>query len=285
MPSEGPGPAEGRQGLERADGVVFVLDEPQDLVNVAGTVRAMKNMGLGQLRLVRPAEFDAYRITGIAHRTEDVVERIRIFDSLREALADVTYVVGTTARPRTAARNYVHPRDMAPGLVERSQDGPVAVVFGREDRGLDNQALDLCHAVAVVPGNPDHPTLNLAQAVLLVAYEVHLAAAPEPAPFPRGKRSAGPTPLGELEQTYEALRDGLEAINFFKARNPDTVMRTLRTLVARAEPDRHEAGLLRAVGYEIGHYVHRLRTGAFSGGHPEGQGDAAPDREDSSHTE
>lgn len=259
MPSESrAGEADATQEGDPADGLVFVLDQPQDLVNVAGAVRALKNMGFRRLRLVRPAEFDPYRITGMAHRTDDVVAGIQIYESLSEALADATYVVGTTARPRTAARNYARPRELAPSLVSRARGGPVAVLFGREDRGLDNQALDLCHSVAIAPGNPDHATLNLAQAVLLLAYELHLAATTDTVSLPQGKRSAGPTPLDELERTFGALQGGLEAINFFKARNPDTVMRTFRTLVARAEPDRHEAGLLRAVGYEIGHYVDRL---------------------------
>ena len=254
---------DGKAGCD--SGIVFVLDEPQNLVNIAGTVRAMKNMGLKDLRLVRPAEFDPYRVTGIAHRTDDVVDRIQVHDTLPDALADATYVVGTTARARTAQRNYGLPREMAPGLVARSQEGLVAVVFGREDRGLDNDALDLCHRVAVVPGNLEHPTLNLAQAVLLVAYELHLAQTTEIVSFPKGKRSEGPTPSAELEQTFQALRGGLEAINFFKARNPDTVLRTLRTMVSRAEPDRHEAGLLRAMGYEIGHYVKRLQSNLAAG--------------------
>lgn len=239
--------------------VVVVLDQPQDLVNIAGTVRAMKNMGLSRLRLVTPAVFDAWRIEGIAHRSGDILERAQIFETLEEALSDAVFIVGTSARPRTAHRNYTRPREVAPQVVDRAQDGPVALVFGREDRGLSNQALDLCHSVAIAPTAPDYSSLNLAQAVLLLCYEVALAAEVGSEPLPRGRRSTRPATAQELENTYAALQDGLARIEFFKAREPDAILRTIRTLVARAEPDLQEAGILRAIGFEIGHYLDRFR--------------------------
>ena len=101
----------------------IVLHQPQDLVNIAAAVRAMANMGLERLTLVDPAEFDTRRITGIAHRTEPVVEAARLAGTLEEALADATYVVGTSARPRTAQRNYRRPRDLAPRILRRAQTG------------------------------------------------------------------------------------------------------------------------------------------------------------------
>jgi TrmH family RNA methyltransferase len=244
--------------------VVVVLDEPQDLVNIAGVVRAMKNMGLRELRLVRPAEFDPWRITGIAHRSEDLVEGARTFDRLDEALEDCVHVVGTTARARTAQRNYARPRDLAPEIVARAREGPVALLFGREDRGLSNEALDLCHAVAIVPTDPDYSSLNLAQAFLILAYELFLAAEGDHEPLPRGKRYTRPANRGELELMFKALYQGLDAMDFFRARNPETVMRTLRTLLARAEPDAQEAGLMKAVGFGISNYLELLRRGVIS---------------------
>lgn len=238
------------------DNIVVVLDEPQDLVNIAGVIRAMKNMSLSRLRLVRPDEFDAHRIAGIAHRSEDLIEATRHFDSLEEAVADAVHVLGTTARGRTAGRNYVRPREVAPLLLERTVDGPVALLFGREDRGLTNRGLDLCHSVAVIPTDPEYSSLNLAQAVLVLTYEIFLAGGAEE-PLPEGKRSTRPAEAGELEEMYAALRDGLERIEFFKARNPRTVMRTVRTLLGRAEPDLREARLMRAMGFEIGNYLER----------------------------
>lgn len=240
--------------------VVLVLDHPQDLVNIAGVVRVMTNFGLSRLRLVKPAEFDGYRIGGIAHRSEGVVDSATLHETLRDALADATYVVGTTARARTAGRNYVRPRDAAGEVVGAARaGGTVAVVFGREDRGLSNEALDLCHAVSIVPTGPEHPSLNLAQAALVHAYEIFLEVGSAPEELPRGRRATRPPTQEELEKTYAALQAGLGRIEFFKARRPEAVMRTLRRLVAKAEPDLREARLLAAVGYEIGHYLDRMQ--------------------------
>ena len=240
------------------ENVVVVLDHPQNLVNIAGAVRAMKNMGIYRLRLVNPAEYDTWRIGGIAHRSADVAENAETFDSLPEALSDAIHVVGTTARARTAHRNYVRPRDAAPLIMERAQMGVVALVFGREDRGLENDALDLCHSVAIIPTNPEYSSLNLAQATLLLTYEVFLAAGGEGGPLPRGRRATRPATVEELENTYAALEQGLDRIDFFKARTPEAILRTIRTVVSRAEPDLQEAGILRAIGFEIGAYLDRL---------------------------
>lgn len=261
--------------------VVVVLDETQDLVNIAGVVRAMRNMGLSRLRLVNPVEFDAWRITGIAHRCDAIVEAAEIVDSLDAALADAVWVVGTSNRARTAQRNYVRPRDHAPEILQRTTEGTVALLFGREDRGLSNEALDRCHAVAVIPADPEYSSLNLAQAFLILAYELYLAAGGGSPPLPRGRRAGPPATHADLERMYGAVEEGLHRIDFFRARTPDGVMRTLRTLLGRAEPDVQEAGVVGAVGYGIGKYLDRLeqqqgdplalRSGAGEGKEPDGE--------------
>lgn len=239
--------------------VVVVLDHPQDLVNVAAVTRVVMNFGLSGLRLVQPADFDPYRIGGIAHRSDALVEATTLHDTLEEAVADCVWVVGTTARARTAGRNYVRPRQGAADVVRKTVEGPVAIVFGREDRGLSNEALDLCHAVVIIPTS-EYSSLNLAQACVVVAYEVFLAADAAPGELPRGRRATRPPTQAELEVTYRGLRQGLDAIDFFKARKPAAVMRTLRTVIARAEPDLREAKLLAALGFEVDHYIDRLRA-------------------------
>lgn len=162
-----------RAMLDRfTENFVIVLNEPQDLVNIAGTARAMMNTGLRRLRLVNPAEYDEWRITGIAHGGEVVLERTERCDSLEAALADAGHVVGTTARRRAAPHIWQHPREAARPLLRLAAEpepaGPVVIVFGREDAGLSNENLDLCDRVLTVPTDPRRPSLNLAQAVLLV---------------------------------------------------------------------------------------------------------------------
>jgi TrmH family RNA methyltransferase len=253
-PSTPPAPTEVASPLDR---VVVVLDHPQNVVNIAAVIRAMKNMALGRLRLVNPGDFDPWRIEGIAHRSEDIIESAQVFGSLEEALADCVWVVGSSARSRTANRNYVRPREAAAKLIDAAEGGPVALLFGREDRGLDNAALDLCHNIAVIPTNPDYSSLNLAQAVMVIAYEVFLASGEGDAPLPRGRRATAPATREDLELAYRALEGGLHRIEFFKARKAESVLRTLRTTLARADLDHRESRLFAAIGFEIGHYLDR----------------------------
>lgn len=259
-----------------ATGIFVVLHQPQDLVNVAGVVRAMANMGLERLTLVDPAHFDRRRITGIAHRTDEVVDRIRLAATLEDALADATYVVGASARPRTARRNYHRPRALAPRILRRARDGNVALVFGREDRGLANEDLDRCHDVLVAPTAPGYSSLNLAQAVLLVAYELLLARGGGTEALPPGKRSLGPASVAELEEMYGALEAGLDRIAFFKSRKAESVMRVLRTIFGRTTLDAHEARLVRSVGYEVRNCVARLEDGTAAQRGERGSGVGGP---------
>ena len=103
--------------------IIIVLDNPKHLVNIAGVVRVMMNMGISQLRLVNPSNYDIHRIDGIAHRSRQLAETAQIYSTLTEALADTTFIVGTTARPRTAQRNYSKPRDIAPRIIEKTIQG------------------------------------------------------------------------------------------------------------------------------------------------------------------
>lgn len=251
--------------------VHVVLAEPQNIVNIAGVVRAMANMGLDRLRLVNPAEFDAYRITGIAHRCDHIVDAPEFFESLHDAVADCVYVVGTTARARTAKRNYDRPRRLAEHLVERAAEGPVAVVMGREDRGLSNEDLDLCNAAAIIPTDPNYSSLNMAQAFLLMAYEIFLAAQGANRDLPTNRRATAPATQADLEETYDAIEQGLWKLDFFKARKPESVLRTIRTTLSRAEPELREARVFRAIGFEIVHVINRIeRAMEAEGGVDEG---------------
>jgi TrmH family RNA methyltransferase len=238
--------------------IIVVLHEPQDLVNIAHVVRGMKNFGFRDLRLVAPREFDAYRIEGIAHQTQDVLARVRVFDALASALADCIHVVGFTARGRTAKRGLRRPRQAAAEIGDRAGQGPVALLFGREDRGLPNEALDLCHSVVTIPTSPAYASLNLAHAVVLMLYELALARGDETRPFKAPRRRAGPAPIEELERLFADIERALTAIEFFKTRNPETVMRTVRDAVHRVPLDVREAKLARAMAIEVIKYRDRL---------------------------
>jgi TrmH family RNA methyltransferase len=240
--------------------LVVVLWQTQDLVNIAGTVRAMKNFGLRRLRLVSPAEWDPWRIEGIAHDTGEIVAAAELFDDLETALADCSFAVAMTARGRRAKRSVARPREIAGELLSRAAEpdqGPVAILFGREDSGLPNHALDLCHRSVTIPTNPTHPSLNLAQAVLVVAYELWMVAEGRAQPFKAPRRAAPPAPVQLLERMFADVERALWSIDFFKSRQTESVMRTLREVGHRAELDQREASFLRAIAIEVVKYLDR----------------------------
>jgi tRNA/rRNA methyltransferase/tRNA (cytidine32/uridine32-2'-O)-methyltransferase len=238
---------------------IVVLHHPQDLVNIAGVVRVLKNFGLRELRLVRPAVYDPYRIGGIAHKSDDLLKRVQLFDQLDQALADCAHVVGLTARQRTAKRNMQLPKEAIAEILGHPERQPAALLFGPEDRGLTNAELDRCHRVVTIPTDPSYPSLNLVQAVAIMAYEFFQARGVPPFKPPR--RQAPPATREQLERLFADARRALEAIDFFKTRNPEAIMRTVREVVHRASPDARETELARAICFELIRALERKRSG------------------------
>lgn len=244
------------------DHVTIVLNQPQDPVNIGGVVRAMKNMGLARLHLVEPQGFDPYRIEGVAHTGMDIIRSARVFDDLAGAVAGARLVMGSSARGRRARRTYVRPWEAASQMLGAARRGEeVAVVFGREDRGLSNEDLDLCSRVVVIPTDPEHSSLNLAQAVLVVAYELARAAEiggrlKEP------RRSASRATRSQIEELAVEIQRSLEAVDFFKAHKVTAIMRTVREVIGRADLDERETALFKAMAYEVRNFLRRHGFGA-----------------------
>src|SRR5215207_5570285 len=240
----------------RLSRVAVVLYEPQDPVNIAATVRAMKNMGASTLRLVRPCAYDPVRLEGIAHDTWDVIDRIAHFPDFDAAVADCVRLVGFTARRRSAKWQILDPRTAAADALDYAEDGLVGMVFGREDSGLPNEILDRVHAAVTIP-TTEHASLNLAQAVLIGLYELHLAAGDATRVLPPARKEAPPPTAEELELFFEDLTKALEKIQFFKTRYAEHIMRSMRAMVGRADPDARELMLLRAIFIEVVRYIER----------------------------
>ena len=238
--------------------VVVVLHEPQDHVNIGAAVRAMANMGVSQLRLVRPVDYEAVRLEGIAHGTRTLIDAIVHYDTFDAAVADCVRVVGFTARRRAAKWRIIDPKVAAGELLSAAHDGSVALVFGREDAGLPNEVLDRVHSAVIIPTSA-HSSMNLAQAVLIGLYELHLAAGDSTRTIAPPRKDAPPATEAELEQFYLDAAQSLDAIEFFKTRHVEHIMRTVRSLTARAAPDARELSLMRAMAIEIRNYMKRLR--------------------------
>ena len=242
--------------MTRLANVVVILVEPQDPVNIAATVRAMKNMGVSELRLVRPVAYDKDRLEGIAHNTWDVLDRMRVFPDFESAAGDCVRLVAFTARRRSAKWRIIDPKVAAAELVDAAPEGPVAMIFGREDSGLPNDIIDRAHAAVIIP-TTEHSSLNLAQAVLIALYELHLAAGDASRVIPPPRKDAPAATEAQLEQWYGDAERGLEAIDFFKTRQRALIMRTVRSLTVRASPDAREISLIRAMAIEVLRFLER----------------------------
>jgi len=245
-------------------GIVLVLDRPRDPVNVGAVVRLMGNFGLPRLRLVEPAAFDPAQVLRLARRGQAVLEGIVRYPSLPDALADCGYVIGTTRRARAIARPVLTPEEAAPLLLAAGNtERPAAILFGPEDFGLDNAALDRCHAILTIPAVPEDASLNLAQAALLVAYELRVAAL---ARGPVGGEEPSPTALSatgaDLEAMYAGLRAMLEAM--YPVQIPgrtEQTMARLRAFLTRAQPSEAEARLLEGIFQHLAHALPDRRDG------------------------
>ena len=237
--------------------LVVVLNNPQNLVNVASVVRAMKNFGLRNLRLANPEEaLDSKRMTGIAHGCDDVVKRIEVFEHLDAALADRTYVAGMTARQRAAKRNMQWPREAAVELLQAAEVGKSALMLGREDRGLTNDELDLCHRIVTIPTAPDHPSLNLSHAFAVMAYELFVASTESE--FKPPKRDSEPAKQEDFERFFASAEEAMVAVEFFKSRNSSHIMRTVREVVHRTPMDAREIRMFKAMCIEVVKYIERM---------------------------
>lgn len=213
--------------------------------NIGASARAMKNMGLAELVLVAPRHFPHEDAVARASGAEDVLGKAQVVETLDEALADCGFVAGASARARTIEMPVLAPRDCAARLIRESGAGKVAAVFGPEKSGLSNEDLDRCHVLLAIPADPGFSSLNLAMAVQVVCYELRLAAMAEPADQPLRE-----VPLAsgeELERFYAHLEQVLTASGFLDPANPRYLMRRLRRLFARAEPDTNEINILRGM--------------------------------------
>lgn len=215
--------------------------------NIGATARAMKNMGLSDLALVRPKFFPHEDADARSSGAGDLLETAGVFDTLDEALADCSYVAGTSARSRTIGWPTMAPRECAERLVAETRQGRPAIVFGPEKSGLTNEDLDRCHTLLRIPTNPDFSSLNLAMAVQVLTYELRVAAMDE-SPADSGHDEHVPlATASELEHFYSHLEGVLQTTGFLDPDNPRQLMRRLRRMFARAQPDQNEVNILRGI--------------------------------------
>ena len=217
--------------------------------NIGATARAMKTMGLNDLCLVSPQHYPAPDADSMAAGAQDVLASARVVNTLDEAIADCSLVIGTSARSRNMSILMLEPSDCAEQLVTESANSKVALVFGQETMGMTNEELLKCHYHVAIPANPDYPVLNVAAAAQILCYEIYQASArlsraeqqfhnPENEPFPQ---------IRQMELFYEHLETTLDDIGFIVRQHPGLAMTRLRRLFNRARPEAKELQMLRGI--------------------------------------
>jgi len=233
----------------RLDRVAVVLFKPRLPENIGAAARAACNMGLNRLIVVQPEIMDRERMAMMATGSAaHLLENMEVHDDLAAALAPFQYIVGATARLGGVRLEYSMPREMAARLVEISQHNHVALLFGPENFGLTNEELPFCHALVHIPTG-ECTSLNLAQAVMVLAYEVFTAATDKARFVPRLANSQ------ELESMYAMLQETLVKIDFISHQNPEHWMFNVRRLFARHGLLAREAQVIKGICRQIDWYV------------------------------
>jgi len=212
--------------------------------NIGATARAMKNMGLERLYLVKPKHFPNSEAEARASGATDILENAVVSDTLGDAIADCQLIIGTSARERSLPLPLLTPRDCSSVISREADSAQIAILFGEERTGLTNEQIDYCHYQVMIPANDAYQSLNLAAAVQIIAYELRIAAISPPA---NQNASPASATASEMEAFYSHLQQVLIEKKFIDPEQPKRLMPKLRRLFTRARPEPEEVNILRGV--------------------------------------
>jgi tRNA/rRNA methyltransferase len=231
----------------------FVLVETSRPGNIGAAARAIKTMGFSELVLVNPRFADATRqdeAIAFASGAQDVMEGARIVGSINEALADCNFAAAVTARLREFSPPVVAPRALAAQLAGDSGLN-AALVFGNERFGLPNDVVERCNVLINIPANPEYSSLNLAQAVQVLAYECRVAACGDGLPVTDIGFQGDAAGVAQIDGMYQHLEQALVAIDFLDPANPKKLMSRLKRLFSRTQMEAEEVNILRGIAKQI----------------------------------
>ncbi len=214
--------------------------------NIGATARAMKNMGILDLALVEPKEFPSDVATFRSKAAKDILEKASVHRSLAEAVSECELVVGTSARGRTVPWPVLNPREAAEEMHKSSRNGKVAIVFGREDRGLTNEELGLCNFHVHIPSDPEYSSLNLSQAVQILAYEIRLSYLKDQ----HVNKDYWDVELANNEQTERLINhmdELMQEVDFYDVENPRKLLVRVRRFFKRSKIDVMEVNIFRGL--------------------------------------
>ena len=234
---------------ERQAKIRIVLVNTSHPGNSGGAARAMKNMGLAELYLVEPREYPAPRAVWRAAGARDVLANAKIVGSVDEAIKDCGLVIGTSARERRIPWPLINPRECGDKIWQEARSHNVALLFGREDRGLTNSELQKCHYHVHIPSNPDYSSLNLATAVQVLSYEIRMASlARKDGNLPEMNEWDQPLATAdELELFHDHLATTMADLKFYDPDNPKQLLTRMRRLFNRTRMDKMEVSMLRGL--------------------------------------
>jgi tRNA/rRNA methyltransferase len=246
------------------ENISIVLLRPRYPENIGAAARAVQNMGIGNLIVVNPLNYDLEKVLKLAtHAAQDVVEKIRIYDDLNSALSQFQYIAATTARLGARRQVIQSPSRLAKHLVPISRENQIGILFGPEDRGLTNEDIWNCHVLVNIPTS-EFSSLNLAQAVMVVCYELFKTSI---------KKSSGFIPRlaahHELEGMYEQLKEILVRINFLNPENPEYWLNNIRQFFSRLPLRAKEVNLVRGICRQINWYGKKCYEDGFKAGQSE----------------
>ncbi len=236
----------GAQVAASLSAVRIVLINTTHPGNIGATARAMKVMGLKQLHLVTPKIFPGAQATAMASGADDLLQGATVHAALESALEGCSLVLGTSARLRSLPMPQMDIRLAAATALAEPGGQDVAILFGRENYGLTNEEMQRCHQLVQINTNPDYGSLNLAQAVQVMAYELRMAALGG-APAKRDSADRIPVDAGQMEWFYTHLEQTLLDIGFLNPAQPRRLLMRLRRLFNRARPDQNEINILRGI--------------------------------------
>lgn len=239
--------SENEVSSKAGNGIRFVLVRTSHPGNIGATARAIRTMGFSRLGLVAPQKFPHPDAVAMASGATAVLDDAAIAPTLVDAVSDCTLVLGCTARARAVQLEELSPREAAGRVLAASAHGPVAIVFGNERTGLENDELMSCHAAVRIPSVEDFPSLNLAQAVQVLAYETRLAILAQAPRTADASKADPPATADQLERLFGHLAQMLDDIDFHKGRSPVTIMKRLRRLFLHAGLDQREVRILRGI--------------------------------------
>lgn len=227
------------------DNIRIILVNTSHPGNIGSAARAMKTMGLSELYLVDPMQFPHSKAMEMAAGADDVLEKAIVVNTVEEAIADCTLVVGTSARMRTVPWPLLSPRAVAEKVKQEAPGSQTAILFGREQSGLTNEELQCCHVHLQIPASPEYSSLNIAAAVQVIAYELRVASLNQDiVPEVWDYRLAT---SDELEKFFTHLQEVLMEIDFLKMNAPRKLMTRLRRMFLRMRPDVMEMNILRGM--------------------------------------